>query len=42
LVFEIIVTDRAQAAFQVAEISKELKCLDGLCAWKVRVIGPDA
>lgn len=41
LVFEIIVTDRRKAAFQVAEITQELSCLTEFCNWSVRVIGPD-
>lgn len=38
LVFELVVTNSEKAAFQVAEISKELSCLTPYCTWSIRVL----
>lgn len=38
LVFELVVTNSDKAAFQVAEISKELSCLTPYCTWSIRVL----
>lgn len=38
LVFELVVTDSEKAAFQVAEVSKELICLTPYCTWRVAVV----
>jgi hypothetical protein len=42
LTFEVIVSNRKEAAFQVAEISKELAVFTEVCNWTLRVIGPNA
>lgn len=39
LTFEIVVINREKAAFQVAEITKELAPLTEFCNWEVQVVG---